>query len=332
MSTSARASESEKDIPIHSPTSSKPPSEHSPDGEFKPGWRFILAFLSLTTITLMVALDATSLSVALPTIARKLGGSAIQAFWSGTSFLLASTVFQPVLGSFSSIFGRKPILFISLAFFGVGAIVAAVAKNFTVILVGRTIQGIGGGGVITLTEVIVTDMVPLRVRGAWFSFISSAWAIGKLPNVFPMRHLLMDYRNRQRPTAGWRLCPERVVGMDLLDQLAIHRTRLSSHHSVLASQLPNQRLCRQAAAGGLDWRNSLHCVSLRILDPAYMGRRHVSMEPLANSGPLDPLRIWLGRFRCIRRVAHPKGSSTLDSLGSHEESNSSSNLLWYRHP
>jgi MFS family permease len=94
-------------------------------------------------------------------MARALHGTAIEAFWAGTSFLLASTVLQPVLGSFSHIFGRKPIIFVSLAIFGVGAIVAAVAKNFTVILVGRSIQGIGGGGVISLTEIIVTDLVPL---------------------------------------------------------------------------------------------------------------------------------------------------------------------------
>jgi MFS family permease len=116
----------------------------------------------------MAALDATSISVALPIMARLLHGTALEAFWAGTSFLLTSTVFQPVLGNFSTIFGRKPIIFMSLALFGVGAIVAAVAKNFTVILVGRSIQGIGGGGIITLTEIVATDMVPLRERGKWF--------------------------------------------------------------------------------------------------------------------------------------------------------------------
>lgn len=70
------------------------------------------------------------------------------------------------------------MIYISLAFFGAGAIVAAVANNFTVILVGRSIQGIGGGGIITLTEIIVTDLVPLRERGKWFSMISSMWALG----------------------------------------------------------------------------------------------------------------------------------------------------------
>ncbi|KAF2459997.1 major facilitator superfamily domain-containing protein [Lineolata rhizophorae] len=145
---------------------------------FKPGWRFYLAFSSLSVITLMAALDATSISVALPIMARALGGSALEAFWSGTSFILTSTVFQPVLGSFSHIFGRKPMIMLSLALFGAGAIIAAVADNFTVVLVGRSIQGVGGGGIIVLTEVVVTDMVPLRERGKWFSFISSMWAVG----------------------------------------------------------------------------------------------------------------------------------------------------------
>ena len=84
-------------------------------------------------------------------MARVLGGSAIEAFWSGTSFLLTSTVFQPVLGSFSHIFGRKPLIYVSLVLFLAGSIIAALANNFTVILVGRSIQGIGGGGIIALT-------------------------------------------------------------------------------------------------------------------------------------------------------------------------------------
>ena len=91
---------------------------------------------------------------------------------------MTSTVFQPVAGSFSHIFGRKPVVLVSMVFFGVGAIVAAVAKNFTTILAGRSLQGIGGGGIIVLTEIVVTDMVPMRVRGKWFSFISSMWSLG----------------------------------------------------------------------------------------------------------------------------------------------------------
>ncbi|KAK5696751.1 hypothetical protein LTR97_008055 [Elasticomyces elasticus] len=138
---------------------------------FTPGWRFYLAFISLLVITLMAALDATSLAVAIPRITSALHGTAIEGFWSATSFLLTSTVFQPVFGSLSDIFGRKPMILISLFCFGLGAVMAAVAHgSMALMLVGRSIQGVGGGGVLVLTEIVITDLVPLRFRGQYFSF------------------------------------------------------------------------------------------------------------------------------------------------------------------
>ncbi len=69
---------------------------------------------------------------------------------------------------------------LALSLFTLGALVAALASNFTVLLIGRSIQGIGGGGLMALTYVIVTDMVPLRDRGKWFSIISLQWAVGSV--------------------------------------------------------------------------------------------------------------------------------------------------------
>ncbi|KAL9021021.1 MAG: hypothetical protein Q9180_008623 [Flavoplaca navasiana] len=151
-----------------------------PDIMWKPSPRLYLAFLTLAVITMMVALDGTSLSVALPIISEDLGGTAIEAFWSGTSFLLCSTIFQPSFASFSHIFGRKPMILTALVFFLIGAIVAAVARNFAVLLAGRSLQGIGGGGLIALTEIVVADLVPLRLRGQWFGLISAMWALGSV--------------------------------------------------------------------------------------------------------------------------------------------------------
>ncbi|KAI9673098.1 MAG: hypothetical protein M1829_004412 [Trizodia sp. TS-e1964] len=137
-----------------------------------------LAFSGLAVINLSAALDTTSIGVALPIITNELHGSALEAFWSGTSFLLTSTVFQPLIGSLSHIFGRKPLILINLAVFALGLIIAAVAQNFTTLLAGRSIQGVGGGGLIVLTEIIVTDLVPLRERGKFFGLIASMWAFG----------------------------------------------------------------------------------------------------------------------------------------------------------
>ncbi|KAF3064658.1 putative transporter C3H1.06c [Daldinia childiae] len=147
---------------------------------FKPDRNFILAFISICIITLAAALDATSLSIALPIITEDLKGTAIEAFWTGTSFLLTSAVFQPVIAGLSHIFGRKNLLIISCFLFVVGAIICAVARNFTVMLVGRSIQGIGGGGILALGEIIVTDLVPLVARGTWFGYLGSTWALGSV--------------------------------------------------------------------------------------------------------------------------------------------------------
>lgn len=102
---------------VYSVTAARPSEEAPtmmanslPPPDFKPGRRLYGAIISLCTVILVVALDATSLSVALPIVSQDLGGTAIEAFWSGTSFLLTSTVFQPNFASLSHIFGRKPLV------------------------------------------------------------------------------------------------------------------------------------------------------------------------------------------------------------------------------
>ncbi|KAL2216529.1 putative MFS transporter [Thermoascus aurantiacus ATCC 26904] len=111
-----------------------------------------LPSFTLSVLTLLAALDWTSISVALP----------------------------PNFASFSNIFGRKPLVLTALTFFFVGTVVASVAKNFTYMLVGRSIQGVGGGGIIALSEVIVTDIVPLRHRGSYVGILSAMWSIGSV--------------------------------------------------------------------------------------------------------------------------------------------------------
>ncbi len=143
--------------------------------DFKPTLRFWLAFVTLAVLTLMVALDGTTISVALPRIAKELHGTGIQAFWAGTSFLLTATVFQPNYASFSHIFGRKPLVLLAITFFLAGTLMGGLAHNFTLLLIGRSLQGVGGGGIIALTEIIVTDLVPLRLRGQWFGILSAMW-------------------------------------------------------------------------------------------------------------------------------------------------------------
>ena len=87
--------------------------------------RFWIAFFTLNLTAFISALDAVIIAAALPAITSELGGSSNQAFWSGTAFLLAATVTQPLYGTFSEIFGRRNNLMVSLAFFLLGSILCS---------------------------------------------------------------------------------------------------------------------------------------------------------------------------------------------------------------
>lgn len=82
--------------------------------------------------------------------------------------------------AFSHVFGRRPVLLLALAIFAVGAILCAVSNSFALMLVGRSVQGAGAGGLLALTQVLLTDMVPLRDRGKYLALISIVWAIGSV--------------------------------------------------------------------------------------------------------------------------------------------------------
>ncbi|KAK9778018.1 hypothetical protein SCAR479_05344 [Seiridium cardinale] len=146
--------------------------------EWKPTKRFLLAFMSLQVIVSAVAIESTSLPAALPIMSAELGGTALLAFWAGTGFLLASTVIQPTVASMSHILGRKIMLYVCSIGFTGGSLIAALARNFNVVLVGRVVQGAGGGGLIVLLEILISDLVPLAHRGTWFSINSVMWGVG----------------------------------------------------------------------------------------------------------------------------------------------------------
>jgi MFS family permease len=100
-----------------------------------------------------------------------IGASTTQGVWIGTSYLLVNAVTMPVIASLSDIFGRSISLEFSLVMFTLGTIICCTAQNIGSLLVGRSIQGLGGGGIQVLTGVIMTDLVPLRYRPKWFGLV-----------------------------------------------------------------------------------------------------------------------------------------------------------------
>ncbi|KAI0124040.1 major facilitator superfamily transporter [Xylariales sp. AK1849] len=146
--------------------------------EWKPTGHELLIIITLAIVSLLVALDASIIVTSLAAMVTDLKADTTSGFWIGTSYLLVNAVTMPVIASVSEIFGRPICLEFALVMFTIGTIFCCAAQNVAVMLIGRCIQGVGGGGVHVLTGVIMTDLVPLRFRPKWFGIVLAAWAFG----------------------------------------------------------------------------------------------------------------------------------------------------------
>ncbi|KAF7884642.1 uncharacterized protein EAF02_004978 [Botrytis sinoallii] len=104
------------------------------EGRPKKSLSFKLAFIGLAASMFVFQMDATSLGIALPTVAEELHGESLQSFWANMSYTLCGLVMQPLWASISDIFGRKPSFYICMAFFFIGSIVFALAKDMNTII------------------------------------------------------------------------------------------------------------------------------------------------------------------------------------------------------
>ncbi|CAG8904502.1 unnamed protein product [Penicillium egyptiacum] len=148
----------------------------TPHTKKKP-WQFWAVFPALCMTTFLSALDTSILSTALPTIALDINAGESY-MWITNSYILSSTVVLPLFGQTANIFGRRWLLILSVIIFAVGSGLAGGADDTVQIIAGRTIQGIGGGGINTLVDTVICDLVPLRQRGKYVALMAAVWAVG----------------------------------------------------------------------------------------------------------------------------------------------------------
>ncbi|MCM3116425.1 MFS transporter [Neobacillus sp. MER 74] len=136
-------------------------------------------FWGLVITTLISALDANIMQTASPTIVKQLGGMELFA-WIFVVYMLASTVTVPLYGKLSDMYGRKNLLMFSVGLFTLGSILCGMANSMVTLIIFRGIQGLGAGGMIPLSMIIVGDLFTIERRGKIQAVFSSIWAISSI--------------------------------------------------------------------------------------------------------------------------------------------------------
>lgn len=148
------------------------------DGRIR-GRALTLIFAALMLIMLMASLSQTVLATALPTIVGELNGVNHMA-WVITAFILASTIMMPVYGKLGDMFGHKPLLIFAIITFVVASLVAGAAESMAVLIAARAVQGIGGGGLIILSQSTIAAVVPARERGRYMGIMGGVFAFSSV--------------------------------------------------------------------------------------------------------------------------------------------------------
>ncbi|KZT25859.1 MFS general substrate transporter [Neolentinus lepideus HHB14362 ss-1] len=150
-----------------------------------------VVFPGILLAVFMAALDQTITAVALPTIVNDIGGETGYS-WVGTAYLLRKYLIElsrrfllgsgvaPVYGKISDLFGRKPVYYFALFVFLLGSALCGAAQTFVWLAICRGLQGIGGGGLIQLSQITVSDITPLHQRGNYLGMIGAIWGMASV--------------------------------------------------------------------------------------------------------------------------------------------------------
>jgi EmrB/QacA subfamily drug resistance transporter len=128
---------------------------------------------------LLAALDQTIVAPAMPTIAGALGDAQYLP-WIVTGYLLTATAMAPLYGKISDVHGRRPTIHAAILIFLAGSIISALAPNMLMLVVGRAVQGVGGGGLFALSQTVIGDLVPPKERARYAAWISGTWAVASV--------------------------------------------------------------------------------------------------------------------------------------------------------
>lgn len=150
-----------------------------PPGRSAAGRELRMVFAALMMVLILGSLDQSIVNTALPRMTSELGGMA-HISWVVMAFLLATTVSTPIYGKLSDMYGRRRLLIVSISIFLLASTLCGVAQTMPQLILFRGLQGLGAGGLVTLTQTTIGDLVGPRGRGRYQGLFTGAIAISSV--------------------------------------------------------------------------------------------------------------------------------------------------------
>ncbi|WP_188037607.1 MDR family MFS transporter [Actinotalea sp. JY-7885] len=135
-----------------------------------------LIFGALMASMFLSSLDQSIFGTALPTIVGELDGVEHQG-WVMTAYILAIAIVMPLYGKFGDLWGRRWPFLVAISLFTLASIGGALADTFAELIIWRAVQGLGGGGLMILSQAIIADVVPARERGKYMGPMGALFGI-----------------------------------------------------------------------------------------------------------------------------------------------------------
>jgi len=140
--------------------------------EGAPPPHFLSVFPSLMLPMFLAVVDQTIIATALPAIAAATG-EVERASWVVVSYLIAATVAAPIYGRLGDSFGRRRMMYVALAVFIVASLLCAMSSTILWLTAARVLQGLGGGGLMTLSQALIGEAIPPRERARYQGYIAT---------------------------------------------------------------------------------------------------------------------------------------------------------------
>ena len=142
------------------------------DPQPSPGRLFLTVYPSIMLPMFLAVVDQTIVATALPAIAASLG-SVERVSWIVVSYLVAGTIAAPVYGQLRDVYGGKRMMFVALGIFLVASLLCTVSTSVEMLSLARILQGLGGGGLMTLSQALIGETIPPRERARYQGYLAA---------------------------------------------------------------------------------------------------------------------------------------------------------------